>query len=100
MKIYNKNVFVLLLLLNLLFGFPNNLFSQPVTQTLKGKIFDSESNIPLIGATVVIMDTDPLKGTATDVEGNFRIDSVAVGRYNISVSYIGYQPYIARETVI
>lgn len=100
MNFNNKNVFVLLLLLNLLFSFQNCLFSQPVTQTLKGKVLDSESNMPLIGATVVILNTDPLKGTATNAEGNFRIDSVAVGRYNISVSYIGYQPYIAREIVV
>ncbi len=101
MKIYNTiNVLSLLLLLTTLLGIQESLFSQPVTQTLKGKVFDSESNIPLIGATVVIINTDPLRGTATDAEGNFRIDSVAVGRYNISVSYIGYQSYMAREMVI
>jgi len=48
-------------LLPLLLGLPENTaFSQAVTQTVKGKIFDNVTQAPLEGATAVIVDTPPL----------------------------------------
>jgi hypothetical protein len=41
-------------------------FSQNLTQTVRGTIIDSDNKLPLIGATVIIIGTDPLIGTATD----------------------------------
>jgi hypothetical protein len=89
-----------IILVIFIFSLPITLLAQTITQTLKGKVFDIESNNPLIGATILILDTDPLKGTTTDFEGHFRIDSVFVGRYNIQITYIGYKPYIAKEILV
>ncbi|MFH1000227.1 MAG: carboxypeptidase-like regulatory domain-containing protein, partial [Bacteroidota bacterium] len=74
--------------------------SQVPTQTVRGVVFDAESNVPLIGATIAILETNPLQGTATDAIGRFKISEVQVGRYNILVSYIGYNPYVASEVVV
>ena len=38
-------------------------FSQNLTQTVRGTIIDVDSKLPLIGATVVIVGTNPLIGT-------------------------------------
>ncbi len=85
----------------LLFLFIANIvFSQTVTQTVKGKVFDNETQIPLIGATVVILGTDPIIGTTADLEGNYKITNVPIGRYNIQFSYIGYNPAIASEIIV
>ena len=46
-------------------------FSQNLTQIVRGTIIDVDSKLPLIGATVIIIGTDPLIGTATDVNGEF-----------------------------
>ncbi|MBN2774281.1 MAG: TonB-dependent receptor [Prolixibacteraceae bacterium] len=73
---------------------------QVLTQTIKGKVFDVESNSPLPGATVTIVDSNPLKGSGTDAVGFFRIENVEVGRYDILVSYIGYKSYVVREIVV
>ena len=52
-----------------------------------------DSQLPLPGATVMIIDSDPVIGTVTDADGNFRLTGIPVGRYNLKVSYIGYEPY-------
>ena len=65
--------------------------SQNLTQTIKGKIIEKESHYPLIGATVILLsDSSKLNGATTDVDGNFRIEKVPVGRHKIKVSFVGY----------
>jgi len=61
------------------------------TQTVKGQIKDAQADYPLIGATVVVVDSNPGLGTITDVDGNFRIDNVPVGRQALAVTSIGYK---------
>lgn len=67
------------------------IFGQKLTQTVRGNLTDIDSNIPLIGATVIIAGTDPIVGTATDIDGNFRLEDVPVGRITLQVSYLGYE---------
>ncbi|MDD2287122.1 MAG: carboxypeptidase-like regulatory domain-containing protein, partial [Paludibacter sp.] len=88
-----------IILLSLLL-FTNIVFSQTVSQTLKGMVFDSEIKTPLTGATVVVLGTNPLLGTTTDLDGNYKISHVPIGRYNIHISYIGYEPAIVSEILV
>ncbi|MBP6979170.1 MAG: TonB-dependent receptor [Bacteroidales bacterium] len=78
----------------------NGLYAQSLTQTIKGRVTDSEIRVPLPGATVVVLGTDPLMGTATDLDGNFRIEHVPLGRYDLRISYTGYEPYVVSELVV
>ncbi|MGB3777301.1 MAG: TonB-dependent receptor [Tunicatimonas sp.] len=64
--------------------------AQPRTQTVRGRIVDTQSEFPLAGVNVVVLDSDPLIGTATDLEGYFRLTDVPVGRQTLQVSFIGY----------
>ena len=64
--------------------------AQSITQTIRGRIIDTDTRAPLYGANVVVANTDPYLGTTTDPEGNFRIENVPVGRQTLLVSYIGY----------
>ena len=75
-------------------------FSQNITQTVKGVVTDLDLQIPLPGATVMLMDTDPVIGTVTDANGHFRLDGVPVGRYNIRFSFVGYEPLIRSEVLV
>jgi hypothetical protein len=68
--------------------------AQKITQTVRGKVSDVETNIPLPGATVIIENSDPLIGTVTDLDGNFRFDNVPVGRQTIKATFMGYQPWM------
>ncbi len=74
------------------------LFSQDLTQTIRGKIVDSQTEAPLIGAVVIINNSNPVQGTRTDIKGDFKIDKVPVGRQTVEVSHIGYLSY-AQENI-
>ena len=53
----------------------------------RGIIFDQSTNSPIIGATIIIKDTN--KGTTTDFDGNFILSNVSVGT-TLVFSYLGY----------
>ncbi len=75
-----------------------SLFSQEnYKQTIRGEVIDLNTEAPLIGASVIILDSDPIIGTVTDLDGNFRFDNITVGRQGIKVSYVGYEPVILRN---
>lgn len=69
-------------------------------QSIVGKILDNATEAPLTGATVVVEGTKPAKGTVTDANGYFKIENVPLGRYNIKISYLGYEPYLAKEVLV
>ena len=77
-----KSNLLLLLLL------PSLIFSQ-IDGTINGYIFDSQSQLPLFGANVVIEGTE--KGAISDENGFFEISKINPQSYNLTVSYIGYQ---------
>jgi len=62
-------------------------FSQ--TGTIRGTIKDAATSEPVIGANVSIEGTTI--GSSTDLEGNFLIQRVKPGTYNIIISYISYK---------
>jgi len=75
-------------------------FSQKLTQTVRGTIIDTDSKLALIGATVVIVGTNPPISAATDANGNFRIEKVPVGRIILQLSYIGYETKTISDIVV
>lgn len=69
-------------------------YTQNITQTIRGTIVDKETFQPLIGAKVILIGSDPLIGSVTDLDGKFRLDSVPVGKQSILVKYVGYDDYV------
>ena len=67
------------------------------TGVIKGIISDANTKESLIGATVVIQGTT--KGASSDFDGNFQIDNVKAGSYNLVISYISYDNQIVRAVV-
>ena len=66
-------------------------YGQQQGQTVKGFIKDSKAGYPLIGASVVLIGSDPVVGAVTDINGKFVIENVPAGRQNFAVQYIGYK---------
>ncbi|WP_372906666.1 TonB-dependent receptor, partial [Rhodohalobacter sp.] len=62
-----------------------------------GQIIDARNLQPLTGATIMIDGTE--RGTATDLEGNFLIENVPAGSYNLTIRFLGYRT-IRRSNVI
>ncbi|MEM9328809.1 MAG: TonB-dependent receptor, partial [Bacteroidota bacterium] len=61
------------------------------TQTVKGVILDAQVEYPLFGATIQMVGSDPIIGDVADMEGEFRMENVPIGRQTFAVSYIGYK---------
>ena len=59
--------------------------------TIKGTIIDQQSEIPLIGATIELLSSNPIIGVATDIGGNYTLENVSVGRNAIRISFLGYE---------
>lgn len=71
------------------------------TQTIRGRVVDEVDNTPLVGVNVVVMGTpESMHGSTTDVDGNYRIESVPVGRQTIKVTYIGYEEQTVANIVV
>lgn len=69
-------------------------------QNVKGVVVDKSSQTPLPGANVVLLNSDPLNGTVTDMNGNFIIKNVPVGRQSLKVSFVGYQTLELTELIV
>lgn len=61
------------------------------TGVIKGVVIDKQSEIPLEGTTIELLNTGEAVGVVTDAEGRFVIRDVPVGRQIIRVSYIGFE---------
>lgn len=77
-----------------------NAFNQDITQVVRGKVVDEESQMPLPFTTIVVLTLDPVMGTTSDDNGYFRLDKVPVGRHNIQVSFMGYESKVIPELLV
>ncbi|WP_347923394.1 TonB-dependent receptor [Pontimicrobium sp. SW4] len=90
-----KNIFLFAYLISTFF-----INAQDLTQNIKGKVIDNSSKEPIPFATIVIRGTDPIIGTTSDMDGNFLIENVPIGRYDLEASYLGYEPVIFPEVIV
>ncbi|WP_046246357.1 TonB-dependent receptor [Hymenobacter terrenus] len=74
--------------------------AQNLSQTIRGRIVDRESQQPLVGATVVVVDTDPLLVGSADVNGDFRIGQIPVGRHTLKISFVGFEEQTIPELLL
>ncbi|MEM1357647.1 MAG: TonB-dependent receptor [Bacteroidota bacterium] len=73
-------------------GICHSLSAQALTQQLRGKVIDAETRSTLIGVTVQVerLAAD-IRGTTTDLDGNFLLSDLPLGRGTLKVSYLGYE---------
>jgi len=63
-----------------------------------GTVLDSQTGEAIVGANVLIENTNI--GAATDLDGNFRIENVQPGKYNLIISYISYARTVIKDIVV
>lgn len=76
------------------------MFSQQVrreTGTLTGLVVDAETNQPIFGVNVIILNT--FLGSATNHEGKFTIKNIPPGKYKLRLSAIGYETKLLDLTI-
>jgi hypothetical protein len=66
-------------------------YAQELTQTIRGTVVDKQTQSPLPGAIISILNSDPLLVTSTNELGKFRIDHVPLGRKQIKISFVSYK---------
>ncbi len=85
-------------ILSLLFA--SAVFAQNLTQTIKGTIVDKSIKTPLIGANIVILNSNPLKGATADEDGRFKIEGVPVGKHALKITFLGFKEIILNNIIV
>lgn len=71
--------------------------SSPIfSQSLQGKVIDKENGETLIGACIVVVNTEI--GNCTDIDGSFIIENSPAPPFDIKVTYLGYDSLIYTVT--
>jgi hypothetical protein len=91
MKTFSKTITLNILAFTLCMAQVN---AQALTQTIRGVVVDQITQSTLPGANVILLNSTPLNGTATDIEGNFRLDKVPVGMQTLKITYLGYKEFL------
>jgi hypothetical protein len=75
----------------------SGIFSQN-TVSIYGSVVDDATGETLIGVNIFVEGTD--KGATTDLDGNFILEGLMPGAYNITASYLGYQTYTISNVLV
>jgi uncharacterized membrane protein len=68
-----------------------NSFAQNASQTIRGTVIDKQSQIPLQGVLVIVLNSNPTKSAESDEKGNFKLTEIEPGRYDLKVKMGGYK---------
>ena len=74
-----KNIFIFLT--------PVFIISQDKVGSVSGTIFGNQE--PLVGANIILDKT--MMGSTTDLEGNYSITNIPLGKYLVRVEYLGFE---------
>jgi len=69
-------------------------------QTVRGQVTDKDTDSPLPGASVVLVQNGESIGVGTDEDGKFIFEKIPVGRQTFKVSFIGYKDAWLRDIEI
>ncbi|HRG59185.1 MAG TPA: TonB-dependent receptor [Bacteroidia bacterium] len=83
----------------ILFILSSKTFAQG-TQNIRGKIVDDASKTPLPGVTILVLDSTKNIATSTDIEGDYKISNVPLGRQTLKISFIGYEPVLLQNVMV
>ncbi|ASB50054.1 TonB-dependent receptor [Alkalitalea saponilacus] len=89
------NSFLILILLVLA---TNAMEAQAPSQSVRGTVTDAVSGEPLVGATVYIPTLE--KGTTTNINGEFVLSHIPVGRHRLEAGFLGYNPVVFPELLV
>lgn len=73
---------------------------QSALQTVRGVVLDKISQSPLPGASVVVLNSNPLIGSVCDDEGKFMLKNVPVGKQSFKITYIGYKEQVLQNLTV
>ncbi len=84
-------------LILLILAFSVSIAAEAQNGSVKGQITDAETNETLVGCNVLLQGTTI--GTTTDLDGNFLIENISPGAYNLVISYISFDQQIQKISI-
>lgn len=99
-RIRFNNFFLSFIASALLFCISKSIFSQTLTQTIRGTVVDADSKSPLEMVSVKIINIDSDISSTTDAGGKFRLQEVPVGRHSIRFAIVGYEDVIIHNIIV
>ena len=94
-RISFRKISILLLLIN----FYALISLAQTTQIIKGRIVDDVTKVPIPGVNIILLNSNPMVGSATDVDGQFRL-SAPLGRQAIQIRYLGYEERVISDIIV
>ncbi len=90
-NLLRSSILMIGILAFLLTGLHHRAFSQSLSGDvrLQGRVLDAEAKSPLPGANLYLVELD--RGTSSDKDGFYQFEKLRAGRYEITVSFIGYE---------
>lgn len=64
---------------------------QKITQTVKGTVIDKQSQSPLPGVIIQVMNSNPLLSSLSNENGEFKIQNVPIGRWQLKFQLVSYK---------
>ncbi|WP_317896762.1 TonB-dependent receptor [Aurantibacillus circumpalustris] len=65
--------------------------AQTVSQTIRGTVVDKISQTPIPGAVIQVLNSNPLQVVSSDMNGDFKLTNVLVGKQSLRIAYLGYK---------
>ncbi|MBK8701752.1 MAG: TonB-dependent receptor [Saprospiraceae bacterium] len=73
---------------------------QLLSQSIRGTVADQFTHSPIAFANIVVLGSDPMLGAVSDETGHFVLEHLRPGRYDVEVSFLGYETLIYREVLV
>ncbi len=74
--------------------------AQNLTQTIRGTVIDADGKLPIIGASILVLDSTNTNGARTDVNGDFIIRDIPIGRTALKLTAIGYKMQVVPNVIV
>ncbi len=69
-------------------------------QKIKGTVYDEHSHVGLPGAIIRVLGSDPIIATSAEDDGTFVLENLPIGRYDLEISFVGYQSRIHQNIIL
>lgn len=76
------------------------LYSNAQRGVIKGQIVDQQSDLPLMGVSIELLNQQTPTGTITDNEGYYFLANVPLGRQSLKISYLGYESITSPNIIV
>lgn len=75
-------------------------YAQNQSQQIKGTIIDKESQSTIPGAKITLIGSNPVNKTLSDLDGNYKLENILPGRYDLQISYSGYKELTIPNVIV